>query len=203
MLIGCIFFAAPLLFAPGEGEEYSNVGYSVLAAVIERVTGKTYERALRELVLRPARVRSIGYTNPWPSSRQVCGILDGAAWGSVPDYFDARGPSWHLVGNGGLQTTPGDLATWLEALWAGKVLNPADTAFMKEQLSRQDRSVPKRPTYGTNGSNRIFSSYYEYWPDHRMAFLLMTNDSHAPKEYVVAYFDPALDAIMDAREARR
>jgi len=196
-------FATPLLFAPGEGEEYSNVGYSVLAAIIEKVTGKPYERALRDLVLRPAGVTSIGYTNRWPKSRQVCGILDGAAWGAVTDYFDRRGPSWHLVGNGGLQTTPSDLANWLEALWAGKLLNPADTAFMKDKLSRQDRSVPKRRTYGTNGSNRIFSSYYEYWPDQRMAFLLMTDDSHAPKEYVVAYFDPALDAIMDARDARR
>ena len=43
----------PLGFAPGTSYTYSNFGYCVLGRVIERVTGKTYEAAVEELVLIP------------------------------------------------------------------------------------------------------------------------------------------------------
>jgi len=195
-------FAQPLLFAPGSNQAYSNLGYSMLAAVIEEATGKPYEQALRDEVLRPAGVRSIGYTNPWPRSADVCGLMEGRPWGSVKDHFTRKGPSWHLVGNGGLLTTPDDLGLWMEALFEGRVLNTDHTALVRARMSRQDRSTPKRDTMGTNGSNNIFSSYYEYWPAHRMGLLVMTSDSRAQKERVVGYFDAPLDALMDALEAR-
>lgn len=196
-------FERPLLFAPGEDEAYSNVGYAVLAAVIEDAAGKPYEQVLREEVLRPAGVRSIGYTNRWPRRAEVCGLnAEGARWGAVPDYFGRRGPSWHLVGNGGLSTTPDDLARWMEALFAGRLLNAENTALVRARMSRKDRSTPvRRDTMGTNGSNDIFSSYYEYWPAHRIGLLVMTSDSRAQKERVVGYFDEPLDALMDALEA--
>ena len=39
--------------APGERLNYSNLGYSALGRVIEKVTGKTYEAHLREAILDP------------------------------------------------------------------------------------------------------------------------------------------------------
>nr|WP_184751837.1 serine hydrolase domain-containing protein [Microbacterium thalassium] len=39
--------------APGEAYRYSNANYTVLGAVIEKVTRTSYERALQHLVLRP------------------------------------------------------------------------------------------------------------------------------------------------------
>ena len=43
----------PLDFAPGEKHAYSNFGYCMLGRIIERITGKTYEEAVREVVLKP------------------------------------------------------------------------------------------------------------------------------------------------------
>ena len=49
-----------LLFKPGEGYEYSNAGYSLLAAIVEMVSGQPYEVYLTERVLKPAGMRETG-----------------------------------------------------------------------------------------------------------------------------------------------
>jgi CubicO group peptidase (beta-lactamase class C family) len=46
----------PLDFDPGTRYAYSNFGYCILGRVIEEVTGKGYEEAVRELVLQPAGI---------------------------------------------------------------------------------------------------------------------------------------------------
>lgn len=49
----------PLKNPPGENYAYSNFGYCLLGRVIEAATGKTYEDAVKELVLHPAGAKSI------------------------------------------------------------------------------------------------------------------------------------------------
>lgn len=41
-------------YAPGKGHEYSNFGYLLLSMIIERKTGKDYEKWMQEHVLEPA-----------------------------------------------------------------------------------------------------------------------------------------------------
>jgi len=48
----------PLLFEPGTGREYSNSGYVVLGAIVEKVTGKSYVENLNERFIKP-----LGLTN--------------------------------------------------------------------------------------------------------------------------------------------
>ena len=43
----------PLLFDPGTDNMYSNSGYVILGAVIEKITGKTYKEYLTEKLLKP------------------------------------------------------------------------------------------------------------------------------------------------------
>ncbi len=43
----------PLLFDPGEGDEYSNSGYVILGSVIERITGKSYYDNVKERIVEP------------------------------------------------------------------------------------------------------------------------------------------------------
>lgn len=48
-------------FAPGASWGYSNVGYAVLGALIERVTGRKYFEAIDDLVFRPAGMSDSGF----------------------------------------------------------------------------------------------------------------------------------------------
>jgi CubicO group peptidase (beta-lactamase class C family) len=43
-----------MIAAPGERFSYSNIGYNVLGVLISRLTGKTFEAAMQENLLRPA-----------------------------------------------------------------------------------------------------------------------------------------------------
>ncbi|MFV9503130.1 MAG: serine hydrolase domain-containing protein [Oscillochloridaceae bacterium umkhey_bin13] len=52
-ILAAACLATPLAQAPATRVIYSNVGYGLLALVIERVTGWPYRQALRELVLDP------------------------------------------------------------------------------------------------------------------------------------------------------
>ena len=54
--------ATPLLFAPGTGYEYSNVGFSLAAAIVEKVAGTSYEAFAREALWLPAGMRDTGTT---------------------------------------------------------------------------------------------------------------------------------------------
>ncbi len=47
----------PLMFAPGTDQMYSNTGYILLGAIIEKVTGKTYHENVKERVIEPLKLK--------------------------------------------------------------------------------------------------------------------------------------------------
>jgi CubicO group peptidase (beta-lactamase class C family) len=119
--------ASKLLFPPGQGYEYANAGYSLLAAVVEQTTGQDYETALGELVLTPAGMRETGYKAPrWAGERIAHGYRGGEDWGTILGRIeDPAAPFWALRGNGGLHTTLADIVRWDAALRTDAVLTAA------------------------------------------------------------------------------
>ena len=54
-----LFSPDPLQFTPGERSEYSNAGYIVLGAIIERVSGQAYDDYVGEHIYAPADIRGV------------------------------------------------------------------------------------------------------------------------------------------------
>ena len=115
--------AAPLRFEPGTAYAYSNTGYSVLAAILEAVTGAPYESALAELVLNPAGMQRTGYRGPAWSRAELAHFYVGDA--DVGVHIDKNYPSWHVVGNGEMLSTVHDLYRLTRALDDGTLLRDA------------------------------------------------------------------------------
>src|SRR5438132_1231284 len=68
----------PPAFKPGERRLYSNFGFSFLAAIVEQLSGKSYEEYLRDNIFKPAGMTSTGYTLPnWNRHRVAHGYNDG------------------------------------------------------------------------------------------------------------------------------
>jgi len=114
-----------LRYRPGEGEHYSNSGYSLLAALIEQVSGMPFETFVRQEALLPAGVERIGYVLAgWRNEDLAVGYgRFGRRWGTPLDHgWLPDGPGWNLRGNGGMLAAAADLAAWYQALWEGKVL---------------------------------------------------------------------------------
>jgi CubicO group peptidase (beta-lactamase class C family) len=112
--------------APGTEHSYSNLGYSVLAAVVERVSGGSYEEFLAENLFAPAGMTQTGYVLPEWKPDQVAVEYDenGEPKGKPFDHPWAEdGPYWNLRGNGGLLSTARDMFRWHVALRGDEVLS--------------------------------------------------------------------------------
>lgn len=56
-----IFKTHKLDFEPGTDWSYSNSGYSILGYIIQKVTGITYEQAIRKYIFQPAAMKNSGF----------------------------------------------------------------------------------------------------------------------------------------------
>ncbi len=186
---------APLASRPGERFEYSNEGYSLAAAIVERVSGTGYEAYLRERILLPAGLTDTGYQAPgWPLARLPIGYTpDGRPWGRVyKNGWLPDGPGWYLRGNGGIQSTLADLYRWHLALEAGKVLS-AD-AVQRFQTGHVASTGAERYGYGWgvqttrrgtkvvthNGGNGFMFSDVRRYLDEKVVIIAMSNQPTVP-----------------------
>jgi D-alanyl-D-alanine carboxypeptidase len=137
-------------FEPGSRWEYSNYGFILLGAIIEKVSGQSYYDYVREHVYVPAGMtstgseaedkavsdRSIGYTK-----------MDSPAWMPNTDTLPYRGTS-----AGGGYSTVEDLARFAEALQGHKVLDARYT----EMLTTGKPGTPDN-SYAYGFEDRMFN----------------------------------------------
>jgi CubicO group peptidase (beta-lactamase class C family) len=102
---------APLVSKPGEEWHYSNAAFSLLSAVIEKVSGRDYETYLREQMFTSAGMHNTGYSLPASvASRVPHTFTPPLDHGSPYDRLvKSGGVHWVLLGNGGMLTTSRDL----------------------------------------------------------------------------------------------
>lgn len=125
--------ASELQSAPGTEYLYSNVGYSLLAVIIEEASGTSYEQYLASRLFEPAGMTHTGYVLPDWDNRDVAVEYDadGTPQGRPFDHpWADDGPYWNLRGNGGLLSTARDMSRWHVALTGDEVLD----AEAKRQL---------------------------------------------------------------------
>ena len=113
--------AAPLRFKPGEQFGYSNAGYSLLAAVIEKVSGQSYEEFMNKNIFAPSGMKFTGYRMPEWDKKVVAHWYRGEKDNGTP--LEKNYPQWHLLGNGGILSTTEDMYRWHLALLEDKVLS--------------------------------------------------------------------------------
>lgn len=125
-------WAAPLNAKPGETYDYSNLGYSILGAIVEKASGRPYEEYLRAELLAPAGLTETAYMlSPEAASRVAIGYRAGTRWGMVyKNGWREDGPGWHLRCNGGIQSTVSEMHQWVRALQTAKVLKADSVAEM-------------------------------------------------------------------------
>ncbi|WP_017572797.1 serine hydrolase domain-containing protein [Nocardiopsis halotolerans] len=117
-----------LLSTPGTEHRYSNTGYSVLAAVVEEVSGTGYEEYLATRLFTPARMARTGYVLPRWDPAQIAVEYDASGTPAGRPHerrWNEDGPYWNLRGNGGLLSTAPDMFRWHRALEGNRVLPEA------------------------------------------------------------------------------
>jgi CubicO group peptidase (beta-lactamase class C family) len=142
--------ASELLWAPGTRYYYSNAGFSILAAIVEMVSGESYEAFLRERMFKPAGMEETGYKLPaWPKARIAHGYRDGEDWGTIIERLAPEGaPFWMLRGNGGIHTTLKDVRAWDKALESDALLPKEARVKLFTPYIDEDESGESRYAYG-------------------------------------------------------
>jgi D-alanyl-D-alanine carboxypeptidase len=111
--------AAPLQFEPGTSQRYSNAGYVILGALIERLSGEDYYRYIQRHVYEPAGMRRSGHfpVDSLPPNTAI-GYTTRGGDGSRANtaLLPGRGSA-----AGGGYSTAGDLLRFVAALRAGRI----------------------------------------------------------------------------------
>ncbi|SDY80949.1 serine hydrolase domain-containing protein [Hymenobacter psychrophilus] len=124
----------PVQFAPGARIGYSNVGYFLLALIIEKASGLSYGTYLQRNILDVAGLRQTGLLS---NTTLVPGLArlyyrEGAALVKNP-YIN-----WDVnVGHDGLYATAGDLLRLSQALRGTTLLSSASLALMNTPHNKQ------------------------------------------------------------------
>jgi CubicO group peptidase (beta-lactamase class C family) len=118
-----------LRFAPGARWEYSNYGFLLLGALIERVGGASYDDHVAARVLAPAGMTATGSA---PEDSLVPGRAVGYTRQVVPGALVSNAPTLPYRGTpaGGGYSTVGDFARFAVALREHRLLDSAHTALL-------------------------------------------------------------------------
>jgi D-alanyl-D-alanine carboxypeptidase len=111
-------------FEPGSATAYSNYGFLLLGAVVERVTGKSYYDHVAERIFRPAGMSQAGF----PDLDNLDGVATGYTtfYGEERDLMSHRDTlPWRGTPAGGGVASAQDMLKFLDALRSGTLLSPA------------------------------------------------------------------------------
>lgn len=149
-----------LAFEPGAQYAYSNSGYVLLGAVIEKLTGRDYYEVVDEQVYRPAGMTrsghdlrdrtapgtAVGYTNGC-FARPDC---EPGAWTDARSAWGRRGTP-----AGGGYSTVDDLSNFAVALKAGRLLKPATASLFMARHASIGRPGGPHDGYGYGFGDKL------------------------------------------------
>ncbi|GGY31851.1 hypothetical protein GCM10011297_00750 [Bacterioplanes sanyensis] len=114
----------PMIAKPGEKVAYSNAAYTLLAAIVEKVSDQPFQEYIRRNFLEPLNLNRTGfYQDPNIPLQSVARGYGGEEQGGTT--FE-RELTWALIGAGGMVSSIDDLATWFAALRSGSIF-PSDS----------------------------------------------------------------------------
>jgi CubicO group peptidase (beta-lactamase class C family) len=107
-------------FAPGTNWSYSNTGYSMLGYIIEKMTGKSYEKNVRERILKP-----LGMTHSGFDFTHLHDTQKSTGYFSISKESGNEAPvvdSTLSFSAGALYSTVEDMYKWERSMYTEKIL---------------------------------------------------------------------------------
>jgi CubicO group peptidase (beta-lactamase class C family) len=172
-------------FPPGAKFKYSNSGYSLLALVVESVSGQSFAEFLKKNIFAPLGM------NHTLAYQQGISTVDNRAYGySRSDTGFVRtdqSVTSAVLGDGGIYSSVDDLFKWDQALYSEALVH---SSLFEEALTPARLNDGSRTTYGFGwyvephrtttrylheGSTRGFRNAILRMPDQQLTIIILTN----------------------------
>jgi D-alanyl-D-alanine carboxypeptidase len=183
----------PLDFEPGTDWQYSNTGYVLAGAVVEKVSGQPLFEFLSRYVFGPLHMRHVAeYSPTGAAARFTAGDAAGYTRYGLGPVVPApkEAPGW-LFGAASLAMRPSDLALWDLSLIDRSLLKAEsykwefEPAVLKSgrtpdyALGLEVESIQGRLRIGHAGGGSGFLADNRIWPRERTAIVVLTNNDWA------------------------
>lgn len=154
-----LFADQSLAFEPGTKNQYSNGGYILLGAIIEKVSGKTYYDYVQQIIFNPLGMND---TKFFESDEKVKNLAAGyttmnAENGKRRNNLDTRPAKGSSAGGG--YSTASDLLKFSLALQTGKIELPDGTPVRKTPAGKFDEMAIGGGAPGINAALNIQNGY--------------------------------------------
>ncbi|WP_051189631.1 serine hydrolase [Daejeonella oryzae] len=124
-----LFKNKPLNFAPGSKMSYSNSGYMLLGYIIQKLSKKPYEQAIREIIFNPLNMNSSGFDfTHFNNKDKATGYFSISQNGNIPATIVDSTVSYAA---GAIYSTTADLYKWHKGLMSNEIVskNSIDKAY--------------------------------------------------------------------------
>lgn len=191
----------PVLFKPGENMMYSGTAFNLLACIIEKISGKSYNAYMDEHIFKPLGMTHTLVVNGPRSTKLIPGYAYGFVYSdSLKNYVraDSMHSGWTsyltgITGEGMIISTTNDLLKWDRALKDHSLLTVATQQEMLVTQAEKKTFPFVHFGYGIRVGENDFGNYifhngsypgYEgmlirYTDYDITAIVLSNNESHA------------------------
>ena len=188
-------------FAAGTSYRYSNGGYSMLALIVERVSGQSFQAFLHARIFKPLHMdNTLAYVVEGPP-------VPYRAYGYTPVDGQWRRTDQSLtsavLGDGGIYSSIDDLAKWDAALYDNLLLKDesrklAFTPWTKTDDASVEYGFGWRITGETlwhSGESIAFRNVIVRYPQRHLSVIILTNrNDPEPYRMALAIAAPFLEA---------
>ena len=187
-------FDSELISPVGERFNYSNLGYSLLGLIIEKVSGMDYETFLNLEIFEPSNMYHTGYIIPgWQNNEVANGYFNGVEENKPnEENWSDNGPYLNLKGNGGILSRASDMLLWSQSILNNTVLDEATTSkylfphFQPTTIYdsygygwgiENNDSENKLVVHG--GASNLFTSDVWIYPNKGITIIVLSNEFEA------------------------
>jgi len=178
------FKPTKLKYKPGTKHEYNNYGYTLLAYIIEKVSGLEYAKYLEMVIFRDLNLSNTAYK--LDLTKQPATGYIGIGTTNLTPAKDPFHPSW-IKGAGYMYSSTNDLSKYVEAVFSHKIFSEKTLRLMMDTcistgkqknswaLGWEKRKIDDLDWYSHGGGIFGFSTRISYLPEKGISIIILSN----------------------------
>jgi teichoic acid D-alanine hydrolase len=149
------YCSGKLVKTPGTESNYANTEYIILHKIIEKVSGKSFEKLLKEQIIKPLNLKNTGLITEKTNNIQDGLLFNDSlkAYTQEEAYFASN-----FFGSGGMFSSVEDMFKFSQAIFSQKILKPETNDIMLK--INEDLGYTAYGLWGSTGWGSFAEPFY-------------------------------------------